>query len=74
MTPKVVSWRVRFLENGQQVGQCYVQTVNRLFARMLAYDICPQFRRLGIVTKVTRSHNVCPAALPGCVKGDYVKC
>ena len=72
MTPKVQTWLVRFLENGQEVGQCYVETVNRLFARMLAYDICPQFRRLGIVTKVTRARNVCPAAVPACSKGDYV--
>lgn len=74
MTPKVETWRVRFLENGQEVGRCSVQAVNRLFARMLAYDICPQFRRLGIQTKVSRARNVCPAALPACSKGDYVKC
>ena len=72
MTPKVVFWQVRFLENGQEVGRCSVQTVNRLFARMLAYDICPQFRRLGIQTKVSRAQSVCPAALPGCLKGDYL--
>lgn len=71
MTPRVVFWQVRFLENGQEVGKCYVETVNRLLARMLAYDACPQFRRLGIQTKVSRAHNFCPAALPGCSKKDY---
>lgn len=54
MIPKVQSWLVRFLENGQEVGRCKVDTVSRLFARMLAYDACPQFRRLGIQAKVSR--------------------
>lgn len=74
MIPKVQTWLVRFLENGQEVGRIHVQTVTRLFAQMLAYDARPQFRRLGIQTKVSRARSVCPAALPGCAKGDYVKC
>lgn len=74
MTPKVQTWRVRFLENGQEVGQCTVQTINRRFARMLAFEACPKFWRFEIQTKVSRVRDVCPSALPGCAKGDYVKC
>ena len=54
MIPKVVFWLVRFLQNGQEIGRCSVHTVNRRFARMLAYEACPQFARLGIETKVSR--------------------
>ena len=54
MIPKVQTWRVRFTRDGKPLGETLVETVNRRFARWLAYEKRPEWRLPGVKTKVSR--------------------
>lgn len=53
MIPKVQTWQVRFIREGKPVATVHVDTVSRLFARMLALEEFPAGALLGTHAKVS---------------------
>ena len=51
--PRVQTWRVTFMREGKQVATVHVDTVSRLFARMLALEEFPAGALLGTYAKVS---------------------